>query len=341
MRYLWFVSALAFATHLSSAALAENTPHQPDDHAPIGVMGDHLHKQGEWMVGYHYQHTRTSGYRNGAHSVSNASVMRQYGEAATEMDMGMHMLEVMYGVSDHLTLMVMPQYMTMDMTHKSSHGRGHSHDHKVKGLGDTEVSGLYAIFDQQDGATHHRAHLHMGVSLPTGSIDKTFTDHHDTVYHLPYAMQFGSGTVDPIIGATYTGALSDWSWGAQTLNYVRMGKNDNGYRLGNRYTATTWLAHNVGNMVSVSARLKGEHWDDVSGRDANLPLRAIAGANPNELAGERVMAYVGLNLLNNEAESILHGHRLAAELGVPVYERTSGAQPDTDYQLTLAWQFAF
>lgn len=117
-----------------------------------------------------------------------------------------------------------------------------------------------------------------------------------------------------------------------------MEKNDNGYRLGNKYTATTWIARNIADFASLSFRLDGEAWDDVSGRDASLPLTAIAGANPDELAGERVMANIGLNLLGDNA---LSGHRLAAEFGLPIYQRYSSPQPDMDYRLALAWQWAF
>ena len=28
----------------------------PDAHAPIGVMGDHTHAQGEWMFSYRFMH---------------------------------------------------------------------------------------------------------------------------------------------------------------------------------------------------------------------------------------------------------------------------------------------
>lgn len=341
MRHLLFASAFALALYTASSASADSKTKQPDDHAPIGIMGDHLHKQGEWMLGYHYKHTRTSGYRNGSGSVSNASVMAAYGEAATEMDMGMHMFEIMYGISDNLTLMVMPHYMTMDMVHESSHGGGHSHKHTVQGFGDTEVIGLYSILKHQGDEKSHKIHLNLGMSLPTGSIDKTFTDHHNTVYRLPYQMQFGSGTYDPIIGATYVGESSEWSWGAQTMNYIRLGENDNGYRQGNKYNATVWLARNMNDVASLSLRLAGERWDTVSGRDISLPLTTIAGANPDELAGERVMAHVGFNLLGNASQGVLRGKRLAAEFGMPVYQRFSGPQPDTDYSLTLALQVAF
>lgn len=156
-------------------------------------------------------------------------------------------------------------------------GGGHSHEHTVDGFGDTEVTGLYSLMQRHNGASTHKLHLNAGLSLPTGSIDETFTDHHNRVYHMPYQMQFGSGTYDPIIGLTYTGTNESWSWGAQSLNYIRVGKNDNGYRQGNKYTATTWAARNISRFASLSVRLEGEAWDDVSGRDVTLPINIIAG----------------------------------------------------------------
>lgn len=313
----------------------------PDSHAPLGVMGDHLHKQGEWMAAYKYEYSKSTGLRNGNNHVSNASVLAVYGEAATEMDMGMHMFELMYGVSDELTLMVMPQYMNMSMTHKSSHGGGHSHEHETSGFGDTEVTALYSLFHAESGDVNHKVHLNAGLSLPTGSITETFVDHHNNTYRMPYNMQFGSGTYDPIIGATYNGRSTDWSWGAQTLNTIRVGKNNVGYRQGNKYTGTTWVARNLTDFASVSFRLEGEAWGNVSGQDSSLPFNAIAGANPNEQAGERVMANIGLNLLAGKEQGIFAGHRLAAEFGLPLYERYSGPQSDTDYRLTVGWQYAF
>lgn len=341
MKNILFAGVCTLAMFSGAIACADGTHHkQPADHAPLGVMGDHLHEKGEWMVGYRYRHIRTEGLRDGSSSVDNTTVLNTYGEVPTEMDMGMHMFEVMYGVSDDLTLMVMPQYMTMGMTHYSNHGHGHMHEHEIEGWGDTEVTGLYSVYNAKTDTAQHRAHVNLGLSLPTGSIDETFADHHASIYPLPYNMQLGSGTFDPILGITYNGASPDWSWGAQTLNYIRAGKNDNGYRQGNKYTATAWLARNLSQYASLSVRLEGEAWGDVSGRDTRLPLTAIAGADPDEQAGRRLLAHVGLNLLA-DAEGPLAGHRLAAEVGRPVYEHYSGPQPESDWRATLGWQWAF
>mgnify|MGYP003387071553 CR=1 FL=1 len=320
-----------------SSANAHDAP-KPDGHAPIGVMGDHLHKQGQWMVGYRFKSTSTKGLRNGNNDVSNDTVLAAFGEAATKTTMDMHMFELMYGVSNDLTLMVMPQFMEMSMLHQSRHGGGHSHRHEVSSFGDTEVTGLYSLFHNE----RQKAHLNFGMSVPTGETNAKFNDHHGTRYNMPYNMQFGSGTFDPIIGATYTGTGDEWSWGAQTINYMRvLGQNNQGYRQGSKFTATSWVARNVTDWASVSLRLDGEAWGDVKGRDATLPATTIAGAQPDQQAGERVFANVGVNLLADDSMGALAGHRLAAEFGMPIYERYSSPQPATDYRFTLSWQKAF
>lgn len=338
-KYLMGACSL-FTLCLTYNALADENK-MPNDHAPLGVMGDHTHHKGEWMVGYKYDYTHASKLQQGRHQIAESSVMNTYGDASLNMDMEMHMLEIMYGVSEDLTLMVMPQYMTMEMLHASNHGGGHSHTHEVEALGDTEVTALYSIMKQKRGNVEHKAHLNVGASLPTGDIDQTFTDHHGTVRPLPYNMQFGTGTIDPIVGATYNGRTGNWSWGAQTLNYIRAGKNDNGYRQGNRYTATAWGSRNLNDVASVSLRLKGDAIEDVSGQDQRLSLTRITGANPDLQARETITASVGLNLLGQNRHGLLKGHRLAVEFGVPVYERFDGPSNNLDYQVTVGWQKAF
>lgn len=322
---------------LTTTALADNI-HKAGDHAPIGVMGDHTHALGSWMVGYKYEYTQFSGNKDGTKSVSPTSLMARYGEAPLNMSMGMHMFEIMYGATDNLTLMAMPQYMQMDMTHASSHGGGHMHTHEVEGFGDTEVTGLYSIYNSDGENIKNKAHLNLGISLPTGKSDAKFLDHHNNEYNLPYNMQFGSGTFDPIFGATYTGKSPDWSWGAQTINYIRVGQNNEGYRQGNKYTGTAWIARNIADFTSLSFRMEGEAWENISGRDRKLPLTTIAGANPSGQGGERLMASIGLNFLAGQK---LLNQRLAVEFGVPLYERFDGPLPETDYRLSAGWQLAF
>ena len=47
----------------------------------------------------------------------------------------------------------------------------------------------------------------------------------------------------------------------------------------------------------------------------------------------------GVNLAGQDGW--LRGHRLAAEVLVPVYQRLNGPQMETDWIVTVGWQFAF
>ena len=38
-------------------------PVRADSHAPIGVMGEHMHKKGEWMLSYRYMYMDMEGSR--------------------------------------------------------------------------------------------------------------------------------------------------------------------------------------------------------------------------------------------------------------------------------------
>ncbi|MEO1652258.1 MAG: transporter, partial [Bacteroidota bacterium] len=78
----------------------------PDAHAPIGVMGDHLHQKGEWMLSYRYMRMQMQGNRLDSDGVSPVEIATQvenifFGSpmqpptlrvVPTEMPMDMHML---------------------------------------------------------------------------------------------------------------------------------------------------------------------------------------------------------------------------------------------------------
>ncbi|MGI8853676.1 MAG: hypothetical protein ACR2GC_10415 [Methyloceanibacter sp.] len=105
-----------------------------DQHAPAGVMFDHMHAAGEFMLGFRYAGTFAEGStRHGTHTVTD-DVIAERGCAphacsmkATEMTMNMYMLDIMYAPTNWMTLMVMPMWMTHDMTMNPL--RTTSHDH--------------------------------------------------------------------------------------------------------------------------------------------------------------------------------------------------------------------
>ena len=100
--------ALAFLSTPSLADADHGHPALPaPEHAPIGVMGDHMHENGEWMLSYRYMHMAMGGNRIGTNSITTAETHQQFMVSPLDMDMGMHMLGAMYGLTDKLTVMAM------------------------------------------------------------------------------------------------------------------------------------------------------------------------------------------------------------------------------------------
>ena len=373
-----FSSALNADT---SHQLAGNTTHASTafSHAPIGVMGDHLHEKGEWMLSYRFMNMHMDGMRSGTNDVSSAEVgttanslggetMRMgnfadgtprlmtvpgtYRVSPLEMDMKMHMFGLMYGVSDRVTAMAMLNYVEKDMTLLSYRGMTGTNEvgtfkGSTSGIGDTQISAMVKLKDTE----HHKLHFNIGLSLPTGSIKEKaavlppFSGMMGTVPgelvdidRAAYAMQLGSGSYDFLPGITYNAFKGDIAWGAQVKGNFRLEDNSEGYRLGNIVEGTAWLAKQWKPSFSTSVRLSAKTEGGIRGRD-----QIITGGSPlfnAENSGrDEVGFHVGANLLGQQGA--LKGHRLAVEVGGPVYEKVDGLQMSNDWTATLAWQKAF
>jgi hypothetical protein len=316
--------------HPTSAHDNENLS-RPDAHAPIGVMRDHVHNQGEWMLSYRYEYMHMAGNRDGDSSVSTADVLNDFMVAPTEMPMHMHMIGAMYGLTDDVTLSVMGGFMEKDMDHIRRNGTTFKRDNQ--GITDTKISALYEFYN--DGK--HRFQFNGGISLPTGDVNDRKAD--GTIF--AYPMQMGSGTYDLLPGISYSGLSDQWSWGAQANSTLRLGSNNRDYTLGDNYQLTVWGARKINEILSVSLRLDGKAWDNVDGRERELqgPNFMAPPADPDRQAGERLDALVGFNFI--VPSGTLKGNRFAAEFGAPVYQHLDGPRIETDYKLTLGWQYAF
>ena len=100
---------------------AKWTSSRADGHAPIGVMGDHVHKQGEWMFSYRYMSMDMEGNLKGTDEISNSEIHETYMVAPQNMKMKMHMLGAMFAPSDRLTLMVMTHILNNDIVSPNPH----------------------------------------------------------------------------------------------------------------------------------------------------------------------------------------------------------------------------
>ncbi len=177
------------------------------------------------------------------------------------------------------------------------------------------------------------------VSFPTGSINEKDDTPAGNDQILPYPMQIGSGTFDLLPGITYLGQSDKGSWGAQGLTTLRLGKNDNGYRLGNQYQLSGWIARNWTDWLSTSLRLTGATWGDIDGADDRLNPMMIPTADPELRSGTQINLGFGVNLYAPKGN--LQGSRLAMEFELPIYRSLDGPQLETDWQFTLGLQSSF
>lgn len=326
-----------------------------DGHAPIGVMGDHMHGKGEWMLSYRYMYMDMEGNRDGETELSPETIIATTanrffgipGQPAnlrivpTEMTMDMHMFGAMYAPTDWLTLMAMTMYIEKSMDHVTFNGAGTTQigtfTTKTKGIGDTKVGGLIRLFDR--GA--HHLHLNAGVSIPTGSTEKRddiLAPNGMTMnVRLPYPMQLGSGTVDVLPGLTYSGTLNNFSWGAQYMGTFRIGR-DNGYSLGDKQEITGWVSYQWLPWISTSTRLAYAHTGQIEGIDPNI-VGPVQTADPDNHGGDVVSLLFGANLAGQTG--LMRGHRLSFEAGIPLHRDLNGPQMETDLTLTAGWQYAF
>jgi hypothetical protein len=293
--YLLFLSAL-----LTLSSFAHNEPwtaSRPDGHAPISVMGDHMHAMGEWMVSYRYMTMDMQGLLKGSDSIQPSEAGYVIGMLPKDMTMDMHMFGAMHAISDQWTLMCMINYLDNEMTMQNGDKM------ETSGLGDLKIGGLYDLARWEDG---RRAHMSLGLSAPTGSIDEKSGG--NTV---GYGMQLGSGTWDFHPAITYLG---------QT---------------------TVWGARKITDSLSASVKIDHTCQEEVDGEHNGLKSRkGMSPSNHPDHQG-RDLTSVGLGLNYYFQSGTLKGHRIAAEWETPIHQKVNGVQLELDSSWTLGWQYAW
>ena len=304
----------------------------------MGITGiHHTHIGGEWMVGLQSMSMLMSGNRDGSSRMSTADVLAQgYMVTPTKMSMQMHMLDIMYAPSDRVTLMFMLPYWRISMDHRTGLGVRFTTD--SQGPGDIKLSTLYSAWQRDREERTDRLVVQIGASLPTGSTNaKDQTPMGRTT--LPYPMQLGSGTVDFRPGLTYLGQTADWAWGSHLGGTFRFYENRQDYQLGNRGQLGIWASNKLTDWLSMSLRLDGQAWGNIHGADSRLMPAMVPTADPDLRAGQRLDMLLGTNLF--ALSGPLEGHRIQLEVGLPIYQHLDGPQLETDWRVSLSWNFTF
>lgn len=303
--------------------------HHHGMHTPFGIMGEHLMDDGEWMLSYRFMRMDMAGNRDGTDRV--ATPLPGFMVSPLAMTMDMHMVGIMRGLGD-TTLMLMLPAINSDMDHVVNGGMMAGTEFNTSASGPGDIS-LTAIMQLVDRSTL----LNIGLSIPTGSIDKTDVTPASagTPVQLPYPMQTGSGTLDLLLGISRTGHTTTFSWGLQGKATLRTGSNDNGYTLGNALQLSGWISKPLGDSVAVSARLQGSNLGNIDGADTTLAATpTVPTKNPKLRGGSRIDLLLGCN-------TRIGRHIFGLELGWPIYQNLDGPQLETDMVITAGWQASF
>ena len=301
----------------------------------VGLMNDHLHTRGEFMIGVRYQHFDWNGAnRHGIHSASDEDLIDAgYMMRARSMAMDMAMLDLMYGITDNLTVTLSPQYVwnRMKMVDLDPMAMDGVDEETTHGFGDTLASASLRLTQAENVG----AHVTLGVWAPTGrsgiKTDGSFVE---------YCMQTGSGTWDIEPSVTVKGGAGPFGWGAQAgYRWRAEHRNSSGYRLGNRALATGWLSYMCAPTVGATARAEFTHQGRIRGEYDGPHDDMMPNDFPANYGGDLLIGAIGLNW--KPSAGMARGPQLGIEFGIPLYQRVNGIQLPQKWQLSAGMRHFF
>jgi hypothetical protein len=258
----------------------------------------------------------------------------QWDMAPTAMTLQRHDLEVRLGLLDWLGVSArLPlQHTSVDLITTQSGATSSS-----LGIGDLELHALYGLHD----VWPYRAHLSLGVSLPTGSVTQADVMPNDPNQEriLPYPMQPGSGVFSILPGATFVAENGRGTVGLQLNARFPVGENDRGWKPGTVFASNAWLSARFTEWVSGSVRLVYRKTGAMTGFDPAVDAGSVPMAHPDLQGGTLVELPIGLNIFF--ANGPLRGNRLRAELILPAHQDLDGPQIKAKYGAAFSWGIAF
>jgi hypothetical protein len=331
----WLVSVLLLC--LSAPASAQTftwTPDRPDAVAPLGVFGDRTLASGIGEIGIQYARLSQEGVRLGSELANVDDLFDLFDIVPFAGTTEAYMLRGALGLSDNLTvaargsfLMRSRENLTQNLTYFVL---------ESSGVSDIEAQALLDVYS----VDAVRAHVHLGVSLPTGSV--TATDGVDDVREegtLPYDMQLGAGAFGVSPGLTAQIMNESGVVGGQVVGTFYFAEKQD-WRLGDRLEGNVWASYRLNPHFSASARVHVLSFEGIQGFDPELDPARDPGEWPISYSGTRVDIPVGLNLYMPEGGP-WEGNRLSVELVFPVHESFDGPWLATNWGASIGWQLGF
>ncbi|MCF7822040.1 MAG: transporter [Mariprofundaceae bacterium] len=329
---------------------------------PMNIPGGGIPETKEFRFKVTPTFMRMDGLRNRTSSVDPGSLLGmpaagKFMAVPTSMDMSMLNIAAGYSFTDDFFAGVMGMYQINSMEMKfnapmTTMTGAPGYQMESSGFADTMLMAKYRLFADDPLIPTSQASLFMGVSLPTGSISERNTTHPLTMRQtelLPYGMQLGSGTFDPMLGVTYQGSTSPWWWGLNGIFTGRFDNNNQGYRKGNRVNADAYLMYQTRYDTVLELQLNYE-WEGSIHGEANEALSGASGHamkgnpnspymtpswNPNNYGGQNLFTTLGVQW------QPVPMHIINAQVGLPLYRNINGPQLERDWRISLTWYVEF
>ena len=301
------------------------------------TKGDTSGTKSKWSLRYKFQRADFEGFNKGTDRLSDNEVLFSPGleprtddnfpVVPTTITQEVHALIVGYQLSEQLNINLAVPYVKQTTNHISIVPSYADFTIRSSGIGDVSVIGSYQFETSGEG----KLQLSLGLSFPTGSIDKEGdTPRAPGNQQLPYTMQLGSGTYDIPASIHYSGTGNGFGWGTELAAKIRLGENDRDYSLGNRFSASTWLRFNKLEWLKPSIKLIYEYSKSIDGKDIDL---LVPGAfpypasvtNPKMYGGKQARVVLGFKI-----PVFAKGNYVELEIGKPFYESLNGPQTRED-----------
>ena len=317
------------------------------DNSPAGLMGAHTHEKNGWMVSYNYSRVNMSGMQSGISPLSQDYVFNKYVMSESNMSMDMHMLMLMYGITDRLSAMLMTSYsvngmsmnmiestmMTMPDKGMKMTSTNASMSEKYSGLNDVVLCLNYSLVTSE----HHTLITSAGLSIPTGSINALNSNALVEGQRYTYNMALGSGTWDLLPKLTYIYNSGKFFAGSQASADLHTGYNTIGYKQGDVYSFTAWTTYRLFKPLGISLRGLYTTTQSISGSDPYLYSFIEPSADVANSGSKTLFVLPGINIY----PGFINGCSFGVEYAKPVYQYFNGIQMPFHSQWMLKAQIVF
>lgn len=256
-----------------------------------------------------------------------------------------------------------------------------------EGMTDTMLITKYRLYADDNLIPTSQISLVFGVSLPTGSINQknkthplgesyknpiSYTNPGSTIGKirvpvagrtmimempvpnrqnelLPYSMQFGSGTYDPVMGVAYQASASPFWWGVNVIYKARTYRNEQDYALGDEVKVDVYGMYQLTQSIVGYLQLNGFSQGNIQG-EMNETRTGESGRlvknnpysgymtplfDPNNYGKDQINVSIGIQWQPMNLQIV------DLTFSAPVYERVNGTQLSEEYRVQLAYYVEF